>query len=1126
VAEGEYTLSVKAVRGGVTARAETVSVTVYAPENFRRVVAPFTSEQYGASFGTAAIEGFDRAVFAFDAGEKVYRYTAPPGLAYDYARVTMDVTGVPASKYAANYRDFEYFAFDIKYAAGSGLGNLIFWFYNEDGGMAQYISQAKKIHVTDDPVKKGKAYDGMVSDEWYTVYLYAGRFQGYGLFAPTSNPSGVDCRIRNFRFEGELPPEPPPLLFDKGVYGIGDTVELPAGFTSVTGPDGPAAVQNNLATLTAAGAYTATGGENTLRFTVYTAEDFAKIIAPLNGTQYDDALTAMGDAAFAYDAGLSAYKFTFAAGAFGVNSVAIGDVPLAKYEAGKGTYAYLAFDVYYAETVADFAANLGVFPYYCMSEAGGDGSIFPAEALSGGSVAFAGLQAGTWYTVFIPTTDRSLNTYYFGLGSHASASEFHVKNIRFESGKPAEPPLALYDKGIYAVGNKIAVSPGATVTGPGGTVDVTDGSIVAAAAGEYTVSNGYTFTVYNESAFAQIIAPLNGTQYDDALAVTGDAAFAYDAGLSAYKFTFAAGAFGVNSVAIGGALLAKYEAGKGIYAYLAFDVYYAETVENFAANLGVFPYYFMSEAGDDGSIFPAADLNGGSVAFASLQAGTWYTVFVPATAREADTYYFGLGSHAYASEFYVKNIRFESEKPAEPPLALYDKGIYAVGDKIAVPPGATVTGPGGTMDVTDDSIVAAAAGEYTLSNGYTFMVYNESDFARIIAPLDGTQYEGAFGTQGGYGSAFVYDSAVGAYRYSIAEAMPHSDAYTVAVTVGGVPAAKLSAYASYAYYAFDIQYVSVVQNFGFWQQGGGSRWYLSEPGAFIYDADGEAALWGDLTAGAWYTVYLTADALISNELFMAPWGGLENACDFLVRNLRFEDVLPAETLYRNGAYRIGARVTVPDGYAVTGPGGAVAADGGIVALAAAGTYTATGESGATVFTFTVLSAADYARIVVLLNGQTEAGAFTAVDSMFVYDADMGAYRFTAAAGFYTANGVTIGGGPAARYDNNRYAPYAYFAFDIYYNTDPVTDFGAWLGKVTYVSTQCDEGGVFAAADPGEGSVAFDSLQTETWYTVYIPTAASNLAWGYYNFQFGAHSNNEGGTDLYLKNMRFEDALPA
>ena len=355
------------------------------------------------------------------------------------------------------------------------------------------------------------------------------------------------------------------------------------------------------------------------------------------------------------------------------------------------TYAYVALDLKYSgEMGKDFGEFMflssgdrnAMLPLSQVKICNADGAIIEKSAMT----------ESEWYTVYIPmptalTEDPVAKAYCFVRQGVAGAvyngnTDFWVKNVRLEN-----MPLQVQNGGVYEETNIEGVLPKSTTAyvlekAPEG-VTLTGNKLSSLKAGEYKVVGDTTvsFTVYTATEFAKIIAPLTNSSYDDYVGTRNSnwATFTFDDTEGAYKFhptkiEQIASGYVDNHMAItlsGSAvdkILANVES--KTYAYVALDLKYSGTMGT------DFHSFTFSNTGTrvgfkaitDSSI-KVCNQNGEIINVTTMQAGEWYTVYMPAPTTftsDLSVYFFIRQQCRTAGEYtdyWVRNLRFATELP-------------------------------------------------------------------------------------------------------------------------------------------------------------------------------------------------------------------------------------------------------------------------------------------------------------------------------------------------------------------------------------------------------------------------------------------------------------------------------
>jgi len=502
--------------------------------------------------------------------------------------------------------------------------------------------------------------------------------------------------------------------------------------------------------------------------------------------------------------------------------------------------------------------------------------------------------------------------------------------------------------------------------------------------------------------------------------------------------------------------------------------------------------------------------------FTSLTPDTNYWLFV--RTAENTNYLAGFGGA----------ISVIATKTLAAPQPLWQNGLYETGAEIEIPNGYSVTGPGGLVTVEDNIAVLDVAGKYTVTDGtttYNFAALTTAEYGRLIAPFNGQQTDTsaiAFIDLDASGLMFGYDSAEGAWRYATAAASAISRAEVQITNASALGLKITTGYSSYAYYAMDFKFTAKPADIGFRRNDGSAFWQFTGSDVSVYDQSGEKITWAGVVPGQWYTAYLaiTVTSIRPDRFMSAASAG---ATDFWIKNLRFENVVPIVPieLYQNGIYAVDSAVIIPAGFTVTGPAGAVAVADDIAVLDAVGKYTAT--DGTTTYNFAALTTAEYGRLIAPFNGQqTDTSAIELAGSFsFDYDSGEGAWRYTTAgASHMSTSQVQITNNSALGLKiTTGYSSYAYYAIDLKFTAKP-DDIGFRWNDASSNYWQFIGPNVIIYDQSGE-ETAWASVVEGQWYTAYLVINTTSIRPDRF---MGATST--GATDFWIKNLRFENAVPA
>lgn len=419
---GEYTLKIKALRGGAVDATKDCNFTVYTANEFERILAPLTSGQYSGAFACST----SAATFAYDSAIGAYCYNVPQGSNHPANQVQLLPGSAPGMKFSAGVDKYAYYTFDIMYPTNTRAD---IWSFLA-GWNGQSLESTDVVIL--DGNGKETAYAAIENNKWYTVYmpLYGANASPYFSCSKGGNDVDIKIYMKNFNLSSVLPAH----LYNNGIYGIDPArgVTIPEGYT-VTLNGQPFAVIGGMIPLALEGVYTAVKpSSSTIVFTVFTAEDYSKIIAPLSseGDQFIGAFSCSGAASptFVYDGAMGAYKYT-APGGWGTNTVDLtaGSFPTKQLAAGIAAgYEYFAFDIYYGAGTTEFEFAHMLYGGAASTMSGEMATIYSA---SGDAVSYSALAAGQWYTVYMEISGASTDNAFF---SYAGSGTAYLKNLRFE----------------------------------------------------------------------------------------------------------------------------------------------------------------------------------------------------------------------------------------------------------------------------------------------------------------------------------------------------------------------------------------------------------------------------------------------------------------------------------------------------------------------------------------------------------------------------------------------------------------------------------------------------------------------------------------------------------------------
>ena len=407
------------------------------------------------------------ATFSYDSTENAYKYhaTMTDTTTNPYYNNHLMLVFGKDSRTATMINEnisskaYDYVALDLKYSGvmGTDFGEFMFLSSGDRNTMLE-LSQVKICNADGTIIEKS----AMTAGEWYTMYIpmptaltedptcAAYCFIRQGATGATAALS-ADYWVRNARLENM-----PLQVQNGGVYEEanieGVLPKSTAAYVLEVAPEGVTLTGNKLSSLKA-GEYKAVG-DTTVSFTVYTATEFAKIIAPLTNGSYDDCVGTRDNkwATFTYDATEGAYKYHATMTDTNVPSYAdnhvvttLKGVAAEKIvaNAASKTYAYVALDLKYSGTMGtDFnsfefsvdgtRSGLRAITHSTVKVCNQNGQIINASEM----------QEGEWYTIYMvaPTTFTvDLNVYFFIRQTAKTPGvyqDYWVRNVRFATELP------------------------------------------------------------------------------------------------------------------------------------------------------------------------------------------------------------------------------------------------------------------------------------------------------------------------------------------------------------------------------------------------------------------------------------------------------------------------------------------------------------------------------------------------------------------------------------------------------------------------------------------------------------------------------------------------------------------
>lgn len=242
--------------------------------------------------------------------------------------------------------------------------------------------------------------------------------------------------------------------------------------------------------------------------------------------------------------------------------------------------------------------------------------------------------------------------------------------------------------GIYTLPTFGSATPDYTVSCDETAITVLNGNkIDLDTAGEYTATfgaNTIDFTVYSQADYANVIAPLNSTQYDAQLAASDPnlIEMEYDSTMEAYELTLKGAGGGIKVVA-GSELTSKINAGATGDKYFAFDIYLGNDYttssnmwfmfNNFAGTLSAANarQTFADHQASSVYIYPAESAKR-ITSFTTMTVGGWYKIFVEFNGLTSSAMNKDLINFRATGTCYIKNMRFTdtatNPQPVDPNL--------------------------------------------------------------------------------------------------------------------------------------------------------------------------------------------------------------------------------------------------------------------------------------------------------------------------------------------------------------------------------------------------------------------------------------------------------------------------
>lgn len=828
------------------------------------------------------------------------------------------------------------------------------------------------------------------------------------------------------------------------------TLEFTADGCDVTLSD-----DGNFVTVTgaAAGAHTLTAAAyrgssrdtvKTAPFTVYSAEDYAKFVAPLTSNQFDGEVTTLfaHDGEVFFDAENGAYKRRITNKALTGDSslnVAMTLRPestfLAKYNAGYLNYDFVAVDFMFDGVVGtDFTSVLFYVGTQIRTLA--DVSVYAAGDLDRSApIAPPALAKKTWYTALVPTgplfEEYNGNKIFIAQSpaSTSAGSDLWMRNVRFENELNLVRDGYIYRESGEIKGFPTFENPSATYvleSAPAGAALIGGNRIALSVPGAYAVKvNGtetVSFTVYSEEEYPRVLAG-NPVQFGSATQTQ----------------------FNANQTFID-----RYNANYQNYNYLAVNVRFGENAGIVSARIRNGSDVTQGNWFGDVEIYAATDTGKTNrILQDNLLADTLYTIYFNTGELSVENGNFLYCGGTSTAEF--SDIRFEGEKTDADYEEIADGYIYLLGDELLILPsfGGTdvmyelTVAPEGAEVIEGKKIRPDKAGVYTAqwdTHTVTFTVYTAADYARILASRP-EQFGTVTQTQFKPNQAFIdkYNAGYADYDYLAVNVMFGENAGTVSawIPLGSLPS-----------------------------QG---NWYGEVEIYAATDTEKTDRIVQDnLLADTLYTIYFNtgAPALSDGVLLFCGDGFTAEFSD-----IRFE----------------GKKQTVPE------PSQSLM----LAALDGEG-------SG---------------------SGLAVRGQFAAT---FAFDAAKGAYKhsivqtpddYMVAALSFVKDGETYN-----KYLAN-YTEYQYFALDFCFDGVIGTDFVSFEMYTKAGLTGPEGFWTLPVFDADGTRVGHDNMVAGEWYTVYATAGEIVEQYGCVGLM-AQKPNGSSYTDYWVRNVRFETALPA
>lgn len=655
---GNYTFTIKGVRDEEVVRTDTADFKILTKDEYADTYVRDVARLDSAENNTGLRAKNDSFItFAYDESMGAYKVTPLKNTQSHENSVMVEGDSETYTKLKDGCDLFTYLAFNMYFSAPGSENGIMFFVATEDGKNTShgYWFSSELTYTRADNNMKLENYLAVQSGVWYTIYIQTGGLMtevpgGYDFFDQAiceGNDSNSAYWVKNIRFEKEIPKYvESKIAANNYIYEVSDTAyRLPEklGETpTLMGPSGNISLESGTFTMREPGEYTATGNGHTVKFTVYTAENFKKQIAPLNSDQFDYAIAANNAdyATFTFDAEKNAYKVHHVKPDNDANNAIVlllGTDICDKMTTGCEDYTYLAMDMYFtAEQAAGMIWWMALEDKSQSQHSWHYGQVNYVDMETRVQAeSFESVQAGKWYTVYIQTggllKQYGKKWFISQKTTEGENSDYWVKNIRFEEGIDAVPPTP-------------PVKP------------------------------------------EKFIAALTSEQTDNAFAAANKefATFTFDTAKSAYKVTHLQADSEYNNAVIVNAETEAYNrivAGCGEYEYIVMDMYFS--VDQAGGNV-----WHMNTGNADSPYYRSwfgeikyLDLETGSVCndYTEVKANRWYSVYVPATgfAMNFGTRYWFVsqvqteGAH---HDYWLKNIRFEEGINTE----LYNKIVASL----------------------------------------------------------------------------------------------------------------------------------------------------------------------------------------------------------------------------------------------------------------------------------------------------------------------------------------------------------------------------------------------------------------------------------------------------------------